>query len=257
MDYIPYLLLFILLMVVLDLLFILPTRWLKVERVHHPIGLKRKVLQISDIHIERNRIKEYVIRSLIEREKPDLICLTGDFLDQEEALSDLVPYLAVIRDSGIPTYAVLGNHDYRLPDIGQLLKLLRTHAITVLRNESVAFDDFTLVGIDDFGTSHHHPAAAMKKADPHKPIFVITHDPNVALAMPRRYDYMIAGHLHGKQCNIPFLYHLLSMGELPKQGIYRGVHRMDTGTLYISKGIGQTGLNLRFLVRSEVTVHEL
>jgi uncharacterized protein len=50
---------------------------------------------------------------------------------------------------------------------------------------------------------------------------------------------------------------LKPMGELPRRGIYKGLHESEQGTYYISKGIGQTGVNARLLVRSEVTVHEL
>ena len=87
---------------------------------------------------------------------------------------------------------------------------------------------------------------------------VITHDPNVVLNIPPlRFDYLMAGHLHGKQFNVPGLYWLKPMGELPKLGVYKGLHQLPQGLIYISKGLGQVGINLRFLVRSELTVHHL
>jgi predicted MPP superfamily phosphohydrolase len=46
-------------------------------------------------------------------------------------------------------------------------------------------------------------------------------------------------------------------GDLPRRGIYKGLHNSQYGTYYISKGIGQTGINARFLVRSEITMHYL
>jgi predicted MPP superfamily phosphohydrolase len=47
----------ILLIIAYYFFLILPTQWLKIERIHYPCGLGIRVLQISDIHVEKLRIR--------------------------------------------------------------------------------------------------------------------------------------------------------------------------------------------------------
>ncbi|MGM0880077.1 MAG: metallophosphoesterase [Bacillota bacterium] len=241
----------------LYIFFIFPTQWLKTERVHHPIGINKRILQISDLHVDMLRVGTQRIRQVIEAHKPDYIFLTGDYTYKERYLPRAAHYFKVIADYGVPVYAVLGNHDYDLPRLERLLVLFQAYGIQVLRNESVSTSDFHLVGIDDFGTGHSKIEPAFKGVDNNKPVVVITHDPNALLSIMRPYDYLMAGHLHGKQLNVPFFFALKSKGPLADKGIYKGLHTNEQGVFYISKGIGQAGVNARFMVRSEITVHDL
>ena len=247
--------------VLLYLLFILPTQWLKVERVRVDLGLHKKVLQLSDLHMERVRVLPNQLKKLIEKEKPDYIFLTGDFLDTEPALLRLKEYLSALSGPPvIPRYAVLGNHDYRLPKVKRLIDVLQSGGVCVLRNEAVDLGDFVLLGIDDYGTYHDNAAKAYRDLDEtqvRKTHIVLQHDPNYVLENTWPFDYLLSGHLHGKQLNLPFIFWIQNMGPLPRMGIYKGLHTCPQGPYYISKGIGQSGWNVRFLVRSEVTVHEV
>lgn len=238
-------------------LFILPTKWVKIERYDHRLGIDKKVLQISDLHMEKLRVTPEQIKTIIERENPDYIFMTGDYLDTEEAFSKLENYLQVIKECGVETYAVLGNHDYYLEETSKLIALLKQYQITVMQNESIEHKKFTLVGIDDYCTEHHDEEKSFAHVHPKKPIIVLQHDPNMMLEIKHSFDLLLSGHLHGKQLNIPFLFWVKPMGILPKKGIYKGLHTSDKGNYYISKGIGQSGFNIRFFVRSELTVHYL
>ncbi|WP_424767291.1 metallophosphoesterase [Paenibacillus sp. sgz302251] len=237
--------------------FFLPTMWLKIERVHHPIGLNKRILQISDLHFDMLRISPRKIRQVIIDYKPDYIFLTGDYTYKASFLPRAAQYFKLIAGCGIPVYAVLGNHDYELPRLQRLLDIFKVYHIRVLRNESVQLADFQLVGIDDDCTGHSRIRPAFKYVDEEKPIVVITHDPNVLLRIKRPYHYLMAGHLHGKQLNVPFFFLFKSKGPLSERGIYKGLYTNEYGAFYISKGIGQAGVNARFMVRSELTIHEL
>lgn len=241
------------------LLLIFPTQWLKVERISYPVGLNQRVLQISDMHVNMLRISPRKLRSVITEEKPDYIFLTGDYTYSAADFPKLGRYLRVIAGAGVPVYAVLGNHDYELPKISRIVGLFQRYGIRVLRNESLELPGFQLVGIDNESTGHSRVEQSFLRVrqESGKPIIVLTHDPNVVLKIRRSYDYLMSGHLHGKQLNVPLFFKFKPKGPLPAQGIYKGLHRHPFGTFYISKGIGQAGINARFLVRSEVTVHEL
>jgi len=235
---------------------VLPTKWLKVERVTVPLQVGLKILQISDLHVERNRIHPRALETLITVEQPDFICLTGDFLDNPSSFLLLVPFLKVVQSTKIPIYAVLGNHDYNLKRPERLKSLLREFGIMVLDNEVVVLENINLVGIDDFRTGHSDERA-FRNVDVGKPWVVIPHVPTITLSLRHSFDYLFAGHLHGKQFAIPFLFKFVDMGPLATSGIYQGTQRCEKGLFYISKGVGQSGVNFRFLVRSEVTIHEL
>ncbi|MBX5436447.1 MAG: metallophosphoesterase [Alicyclobacillaceae bacterium] len=238
-------------------MFVWPTQWLKVEYVNCPLGLGRTVLQLSDVHAEMLRVSPRALSRLFAQVRPDYVFITGDFLDSLDALPRLEPYLSVVCGAGVPVFAVLGNHDYKVCPVGELVDRLQSRGIRVLRNECVPQDGFDLVGIDDFDTGHSDVDKAFQGARPGCPQIVITHDPNVVLHISRPFAYLMAGHLHGKQFNVPGFFRVRPMGRLPQAGIYQGLHRLPHGWCYISKGIGQVGINARFLVRSEVTVHRL
>lgn len=253
-----YFLSFVALGIIFYGLFILPTQWIKIERVRVPLGLGVRIVQISDLHVEKLRVSPARLRAMVERERPDYVFLTGDYTERAKCVPKVDEYLRELSKVGAPMFAVFGNHDYRLQwEIGALFDIFRERGIPVLRNEAVKTQDFTLIGIDDLVSGHARAPKAFQDVGPNEKTIVITHDPNVSSKIRRPYDYLMSGHLHGKQFQIPFLYYFKEKGPLARRGIYKGLHRNAYGTFYISKGIGQAQLNARFLVRSEMTVHEL
>jgi uncharacterized protein len=241
--------------------FIIPTQWLKLEQVQaRTAGLRIRVLQISDVHAEFTRISPRRISRIIAQQKPDYICVTGDFTQKAKHLLKVKRYAEAIGAFGIPVFAVLGNHDYRLakPDRERLIAILQEAGFTVLLNESVLVDGkLQIVGIDDFGSGKSSPEQAFAKVESDKPVLVITHDPNVVLHVEQEYRYLMSGHFHGMQFHVPPLFRYINKGPLAAAGIYKGLHRYKGRPFYISRGMGQTFPNARFLVCCEVTMHEL
>lgn len=238
---------------------ILPTQWLKVVRIRHDSGLGIRVLQISDLHAERIRVGSGRLKRLIAEAKPDYVALTGDFTEKARCLPKVRQYAEAACAAGVPVFAVLGNHDYRLPPqaLEQLVHMLEDAGVKVLRNEWVESSGIQWVGIDDYTSKKSDAEKAFRGTDPEKPCVVLTHSPELVLHLNRPYKYLMSGHLHGKQFNIPFFFRFYDMGDLARSGIYKGLHQGENGPFYISAGIGQSEINLRFLVRSEVTIHDL
>jgi predicted MPP superfamily phosphohydrolase len=248
----------VLLIITVYLLFVLPTQWLKIEHVRHDMGLNKKILQISDLHFDKLRITPGKLRKIIEQECPDYLFLSGDFTREPHYLAKAETYFRMFADSRIPAFAVLGNHDYRLPDVRVLAKLLSRYNIKLLRNESVDLDQFLLIGIDDFNSGNSSIAKSFRGiGSTSKKKLILTHDPTIVVHLKWPFDYLMAGHLHGKQFNLPLFFRFKPKGELTRRGIYKGMHTGEFGPYYISKGIGQAGINARLFVRSEVTVHDL
>ncbi|UUZ80832.1 hypothetical protein LJK88_39525 [Paenibacillus sp. P26] len=81
---------------------ILPTRWLKVERVHCDLGIGVSILQLSDLHVERLRVKPEQLERVLRAENPDYICITGDFTKRPPAFRSLGPTSRSFKPAAFP-----------------------------------------------------------------------------------------------------------------------------------------------------------
>jgi predicted MPP superfamily phosphohydrolase len=185
--------------------------------------------------------------------------LTGDFTMKPRYLSKVKRYAEAICSPGILVFAVLGNHDYRMrpADVHRLVRILEQAGVKVLINASLETAGIQWIGIDDFTSTKSRVDESFREVNPHQPCLVLTHTPELVLHLKRKYTYLMAGHLHGKQFNIPFFFRIKNKGKLAASGIYKGLHQGEYGPFCISSGIGQAGLNARLFIRSEVTIHQL
>lgn len=240
-------------------LLVLPTQWVRVHRVEHPLGIGRRFVQLSDLHVERLRVGPERLGRLLRRLQPDAVVLTGDYTEYSRHLDKVERYMRTVSDLGVPMYAVLGNHDYRLGrEVPKLIDVLERSGAAVLTNRSVSLaDGCRLVGVDDLEAGRPDISQAFRDVQPDDAVIVLTHNPNMTLQLRGRYDYLMCGDFHGMQVKLPFRFLLRAKGELMRRGIYEGLHRDGRGTFYISRGLGQVRWNVRMGVRSEVTVHEL
>lgn len=95
-------------------LLLLSSYFLPIERLQRELeGFK--IVQLSDLHFNEQTAESLLkkIADKVNRQKPDLIAFTGDFiccgrLQRKERLKDFFNSL----QSRFGTYAVLGNHDY-------------------------------------------------------------------------------------------------------------------------------------------------
>ena len=94
---------------------------------------------------------------------------------------------------------------------------------------------------------------------------LLMHSPDgIAEAVVRGVDVVLSGHTHGGQIRLPFygaLYTHSLLGRRMSDGYYsRGRLRRAIGIrpgrtqLYVTRGLGVSGLALRFLTRPELTV---
>ena len=231
-------------------------------------GVSLRVLHLSDLHLEHLSLSPEELYRYVKQLPVDLIAITGDFLDRKRTLKKLKTYLKVLGDL-LPTYgayAVFGNHDYVLNsnDFTKLKELLEECGFQTLRNEHLTIDvqgqKVNIIGIDDYRTRHSNLNQAYRNVSDGYNL-VLTHDPNIILEMDDYpCDFLLAGHFHGGQICWPEPYQLIkmpTMGRLPKLNMIKGLHQFAGKTFYISEGLGQTGLNMRFGSRPEITLHQI
>ena len=114
-----------------------------------------KIVQLSDLHgSEFGRDNARLIKAVAE-EEPDIIALTGDFLDEGKAGQELPALEALVKElvKLAPVYFVSGNHDWASGAAPELFETLGAAGVNCLRNDFVYLerggDVLVLGGVDD------------------------------------------------------------------------------------------------------------
>ena len=227
------------------------------------------------------------VEEAIER-RPAVILLVGDFLyhpNQQPAdlIAEVMDLLQPLIGSGIPTYAVLGNHDWAL-DVkngtinreaaSQMRDALEAAGITVLENEAVplardadaaspASTPLYLVGIGSAWAETDEPAQAVGEVPSGAPRLVFMHNPSSFEEIPAGAAPMaIAAHTHGGQIRIPGLPQwswltLTSSEEAHADGWIDRSYGAGDNLLYVNRGIGFSDVPIRIATAPELTIFTL
>lgn len=228
-----------------------------------------KLVQLSDIHIYFLRVSREKIRSIIERENPDFIIITGDYIDRPKHIPAFLDFIDYVTQ-GRRTCLCLGNHDYRafIKDNAGLegfINLLKIRGIQVLHDDSILFEKnakkYNIIGLADLKWGNSNIQKALSSCNKNADINVaFSHNPDIVLEIQdKRVDFLLAGHFHGGQIWAPFNleFKVLREEKLCRMGMKRGLHKVNGIILYINRGLGNVCFPLRFLSRPEVTVFQL
>jgi predicted MPP superfamily phosphohydrolase len=216
-------------------------------------------------HMGRRAVARAVAR--LNAETPDLVLLLGDYLDASPLwapLSRRLPpaliaqELAALR-APLGRFAVLGNHDWKRAGDAMGTALVDA-GIPVLENEAVAVDAggrrLWIAGLADMRHRDPDVAATLRAVPDGEPVLLMAHDPDLHPQVPRRVALTLAGHVHKGQVAIP----VLRRPAIPSRHGERYARHdiVDAGRrLYVSSGLGTSGLPLRLLAPPEVVVLEL
>jgi len=101
-------------------------------------GTPLRIVHLSDLHVERTTRRERALPALVAGLSPDLIVITGDYLnasyaDDPRALADLRALLAQLRASG-GVYGCLGTAEVDLPEL--LRPVLAGAGVTLLDDQA-------------------------------------------------------------------------------------------------------------------------
>jgi hypothetical protein len=227
-----------------------------------------RIVQITDLHIERAGFREAQVVQKANALRPDLIVLTGDYLNLSylwdpvaaEQFRSLVDQL----EAPYGIYAVRGTVE---PVPEAMAWLVEDTDIVWLEQETVTLDvrgqSITLVGV---ACSHNQnlDIQRLHQTLDYKPASDMTvllfHSPDLILeAAELGVDLFLAGHTHGGQIRLPIL------GAVVTHSIYgsryaSGLFQEGDTTMYVSRGLGFEGSWLpraRFLCRPEVVSIDL
>src|SRR5579871_6545869 len=235
-------------------------------RIEAPALKGLKIAVISDLHggapyIDTAKIDRVV--AMTNQAHPDLILLTGDYVIQDVVGGRHMPIQTIVAHlknlaAPLSVYAVLGNHD-RWESAPAITRAFERAGIPVLENAPLQFKRgnrvITLVGVGDHYSGASDVRQAMEGVPKDADALCFTHSPDVFPELPRSCALTIAGHTHGGQVWLPILGRIAVAHESDYGQRYAiGVIREKDKTLFVSPGIGTTGLPVRFMVPPEVSL---
>lgn len=214
-------------------------RWLEVthERVFsHKLEQPLKIGIVADLQTDHIGAYEERVLERLKAEQPDLVLLTGDYLqlaDGDRYAVEAENLRALLRRSGVDAplglWAVRGNTDWkRWTEL-----FLGTPVVPLAQTESLDLGELRLTGLslaDSFS-----PALEVEATDRFHIVF--GHGPDFALASPAA-DLLIAGHTHGGQVRLPGFGPPITFSSVPRSWA-AGLTQLSKGRwLYVSRGVG-------------------
>ena len=207
----------------------------------------------------------------IQAEAPDILVISGDFVDEDSTRADLEIVCAALGEFETPygVYFAFGNHDKGLYPPGRdfsgddLVALLKENDVTVLQDESVVLDGrIALVGRMDaseelnFGGSRAGTGELLAGIDPALFTVVLDHQ-------PREYDdqaaagadLVLSGHTHGGQL-FPLM-QLMALTHLTGDERAYGTETRLGSTFVVTSGISDWAIQFKTGCRSEFVIIDI
>ena len=246
-----------------------------IEKLQVPI----RIVQLSDLHNSRFGKDNARLIKKISAEQPDLVFITGDVVDQNNAGTDIAVDLVRKLNGIAPVYVSLGNHetahqrkyetDFRAlyTDAGAIVLEydytdIRMHGETIRLG---GLYGFCLYGtLQDLGEARESECIFLhdfQSTDScsvllcHLPICWLQNDSLDAWDV----DVVFSGHAHGGQIRIPFVGGLWAPDQGWFPGKESGLYSSKDGskTLVLSRGLGSTEKIPRFNNIPEIVVVDL
>ncbi len=267
----------------------------------------KKIALIANLQIGMWFGNEDTVRKIVNRivkERPAAVLVAGDFVykptdederedvDREDVsnftseVNEAAELLRPLINAGIPTFAVLGNHDYGMgyPDsvknrrlADALRQTLEAAGVRVLDNAAVPLvlpDEkkpendsggaaLYIVGIGSRYARNDIWENALAQVPQNAPRIIFMHNPDSFIALPAGdAPLALAGHTHGGQIRIPFTddWSWMALSDTNQkvltEGWIDGLGQAGN-RLYVNRGIGFSSFPVRINCRPELTVFTL
>ncbi|WP_346888984.1 metallophosphoesterase [Clostridium sp. UBA1056] len=237
-----------------------------------------KILHISDLHNKEFGKNQKKLISLTKELNPDIIVVTGDLIDSRRTTIDdmhiALSYMKSATDIA-PVYYVSGNHEERsnlyndlkiaLEECG-VINMGDTHKDIELNGDSISLLGLADISSNSIISSEYNTSPLgfdeilgnLKTESNNKFTILLSHRPElIKLYSKENIDLVFSGHAHGGQIRLPFLGGLIA----PNQGFFpkytNGIHKLNSTSLVISRGLGNSLAPQRLFNRPEVVVVNL
>ena len=221
-------------------------QYIRVQHTTIPLWFESNIALIADLHIGKYKKASYVQKlvNTLNTLDVDMILIAGDLTYYPDEW-DLKELFAPLKELQHPTYWVLWNHDVEQPWPPlrtELIEALYYPQIHHINNQAVELGGFTLVWL----WSHWNREDDTSLLDEYSlkdNIIVLAHNPDTMSKYNNSIaDITLVWHTHGGQIRIPWLYKYV----IPTRWDFdRWLTHEAQGTLYITAGVGETGLPMR------------
>ena len=216
-----------------------------------------RILHLSDLHIDSIPGFASILIHKIKDLKFDICLLTGDYRqDISGSFSHILKPLKVLSNyiqAPYGTFAVLGNHDTYLmaqQEYESGMELLINESVEIIKDG----EKILITGTDDPFNFYTEPAILCLETKGYAFKIAMVHTSELAkVASEKKYDLYLCGHTHGGQIclkeGVPLISH-----QFEGKQFNHGKWNIDNMTGYTSRGVGVSGMPVRFNCPAEVTL---
>jgi uncharacterized protein len=229
----------------------------------NPVFEGYKIVQLSDIHarsgiMDRQQLAK--VANIANQQHPNLIALTGDYITDhpEKAEAMLASTFSQLKAvDGV--VAIMGNHDREEKDDNiPIERALAQAKVNILKNAVYSIEKdghkLNIAGVDDVYFKYADLPLTISQLPQTGTNILLAHEPDFVdvTAATHKFALQLSGHSHGGQIVIPFLPRLLP--HMARKYV-SGHHTISGTQLYVSSGVGTTGLpQARINCRPEISV---
>lgn len=220
-----------------------------------------RIVELTDLHGaefgENNAKLVEIIRSC----KPDLIALTGDFVENVEQMRVTLTLAGALTEIA-PVYYVTGNHEWASGLAVELMAALESEGVRCLRNQYEVLerngDALLLIGVEDPNSyadleTPDQVVSQAQAADPGLWTLLLAHRNYWVEEYPTLpVDLILCGHSHGGVVRLPFIGGLMSEDRTLFPDYDAGIYDGDRYQMFVSVGLGQTRYFPRLLNNPEI-----
>ena len=226
-----------------------------------------KILQITDLHIEKWTKREDKVLEFVKQAAPDLIIISGDYVNtsynEDPETHALVHTLLKQLKAPFGVFATLGSPPVDLKE--HVAPIFDDLDIKLLRHdwELVDFGNGRKLAVLGMDCTHHLPtdearlARLVSRIPTDVPQLFVFHSPEMMpQATAHGIDLYMCGHTHGGQVRLPIIGPILTSSQLGRQYVM-GMYKEWRTHLYVSRGIGLEGMSaprVRFMCPPEMTL---
>ncbi len=216
-----------------------------------------KIAVISDLHGDDNSNTA----NLIAEQNPDLIFVLGDMYTQYryEQIDTAIRLIEALSNVA-ETYVVTGEHDTDQSYTDKLNSLKNVHLMNYKKDDlSINGTEISIYGIDNvYFSSTFDLHNEFEEPDQDRLNILLSHIPETEDFADFGVDIVFSGDTHGGMIRLPFVGSLYYNGYVlpkltyPERMTDKGLFSFDNKQIFVTSGIGNYPVPLRFLNRPEV-----
>jgi predicted MPP superfamily phosphohydrolase len=241
-----------------------------------PASRRLSIAVIADLHAGGPNMGRAQIRDVIDATqaaRADLVVVLGDYFATHRFITEHVPHAAWAAElkrlsAPLGVYAILGNHDWWY-DIEGTRRAFAGVNMPLLENDALLLGEpgarFWLLGLGDtiafrLGRGRFRGVddlpGTLARVTTDDPVILLVHEPDIFPNVPERVALTLAGHTHGGQIRVPFVWQRYVPSRYGARFAYG--HIVEGGRhMIVSGGLGTSYVPARFGVPPEIVRIEL